>query len=204
MPQIRQYPQAGSILATDAFVIDRIGQGTMFVENTNLTQGFRASMRTPPSNPYASTPTVRVPYDTIDFDTTGGFSLTQVVPTFGTFPAFKVPTTGIWRFETATQFFDQLPSSSEVVSTLQASNHVNSIGATVEFFQYNSPPITVTAASGFTKTFSVGFSFLTQCSTGDFLFINSNLESAATSSTLQMLGGSSTLCVTYFSGTFVR
>ena len=32
MPDIRQYPQANSLVSTDAFVIDRIGTGTMFAD----------------------------------------------------------------------------------------------------------------------------------------------------------------------------
>jgi len=32
VPQIRDYPQATSIEATDAFVLDRVGTGTMYVE----------------------------------------------------------------------------------------------------------------------------------------------------------------------------
>lgn len=36
MPGIRAYPQASSLLATDAFVIDRLGAGTMFIEGEAL------------------------------------------------------------------------------------------------------------------------------------------------------------------------
>lgn len=35
MPQIRQYPQATSLLPTDAFIIDRIGTGTEYITATN-------------------------------------------------------------------------------------------------------------------------------------------------------------------------
>jgi hypothetical protein len=40
MPLFRDYPQATSIEPTDAFVLDRIGQGTMYVEG--LGQGTQA------------------------------------------------------------------------------------------------------------------------------------------------------------------
>lgn len=36
MPQLRQYPQIFSLLATDALPIDRIGQGTVFIESENF------------------------------------------------------------------------------------------------------------------------------------------------------------------------
>lgn len=36
MPLIRSYPEAGSLNATDAFVIDREGVGTMFIEGQFL------------------------------------------------------------------------------------------------------------------------------------------------------------------------
>lgn len=35
MPAIRDYPQATSLQSTDAFVIDRVTQGTMFIEGIN-------------------------------------------------------------------------------------------------------------------------------------------------------------------------
>lgn len=37
MPLFRSYPQASSLNPTDAIVLDRIGQGTMFVEGINFT-----------------------------------------------------------------------------------------------------------------------------------------------------------------------
>lgn len=37
MPAIRQEPQATSLVSTDAFVIDRLTQGTMYIEAVNLT-----------------------------------------------------------------------------------------------------------------------------------------------------------------------
>lgn len=36
MPAIRDYPQATSLVSTDAFVIDRLTTGTMFIEALNL------------------------------------------------------------------------------------------------------------------------------------------------------------------------
>lgn len=36
MPRIRDYPEAGSLLPTDAFVIDREGAGTEFIEAQNM------------------------------------------------------------------------------------------------------------------------------------------------------------------------
>lgn len=36
MPQFRQYPQANSLVSTDAFLIDRIGVGTMYIEAQNM------------------------------------------------------------------------------------------------------------------------------------------------------------------------
>jgi len=36
LPQFRQYPQANSIISTDAFLIDRIGIGTMYIEAQNM------------------------------------------------------------------------------------------------------------------------------------------------------------------------
>lgn len=36
MPRFREYPEAGSVLPTDAFVLDREGVGTMFVEGLGL------------------------------------------------------------------------------------------------------------------------------------------------------------------------
>jgi len=39
MPQFRQYPQATSLIATDAFVIDRLGQGTMYAEYSTISSG---------------------------------------------------------------------------------------------------------------------------------------------------------------------
>ncbi len=36
MPQIRSYPQATTLLPTDAFVIDRIGTGTEFIQGLNF------------------------------------------------------------------------------------------------------------------------------------------------------------------------
>lgn len=36
MPRFREYPEATSIEATDAFVIDRVGVGTMYVEGDNV------------------------------------------------------------------------------------------------------------------------------------------------------------------------
>lgn len=39
MPGIRDYPEAASVDPSDAFVIDRIGTGTMFVASSNLQSG---------------------------------------------------------------------------------------------------------------------------------------------------------------------
>ncbi len=39
MPQIRAYPQATVLDPTDAFVLDRIGTGTMYIEGLNLIAG---------------------------------------------------------------------------------------------------------------------------------------------------------------------
>lgn len=39
MPLIRSYPQATTLNPTDAFVIDRIGTGTMYVDSANLGSG---------------------------------------------------------------------------------------------------------------------------------------------------------------------
>lgn len=39
MPQFRQYPQATTTVSTDAFLIDRIGTGTMYVEAADTGQG---------------------------------------------------------------------------------------------------------------------------------------------------------------------
>lgn len=39
MPEIRQYPQADGLLPTDAFVIDRLNIGTMFIQGGNLDTG---------------------------------------------------------------------------------------------------------------------------------------------------------------------
>ena len=36
MPQFRQYPQANSLVSTDAFLIDRIGVGTMYIQAGNM------------------------------------------------------------------------------------------------------------------------------------------------------------------------
>lgn len=57
MPQFRAYPQANSIVGTDAFVIERLGVGTMYIEAQNFLSGggsiYDVSMgftTTPPSD----------------------------------------------------------------------------------------------------------------------------------------------------------
>ena len=40
MPTIRQYGQVTSLLPTDAFVLDRIGAGTVYIEEQNLSTIF--------------------------------------------------------------------------------------------------------------------------------------------------------------------
>jgi len=201
MPQFRSYPEATSLIVNDAFVIDRIGQGTMFIEQQDTNSTFRVSMRSPPANPYSASPVRRLPYDHIDYDTTGGYSLTQSVPGFGTIPAFRVPITGYWRFETATQFHDN--STSDTVSILQGMSQLTATGATVEFYQFNSPLMTVNGTAS-SQTFSVGFSVQAFCTQGNFLFTNSDLESAATNANLQINASTATLVNTYFSGSYIR
>jgi hypothetical protein len=39
MPRFREYPEAGSLEPTDAFAIDRIGVGTMFIEGEAMSVG---------------------------------------------------------------------------------------------------------------------------------------------------------------------
>lgn len=43
MPRIRDYPEAGSLNPTDAFVIDREGMGTMFIDAQNMGQSVAVS-----------------------------------------------------------------------------------------------------------------------------------------------------------------
>ncbi len=58
MPGIRQYPEATTTESTDAFVFDREGVGTMFIEAQNLGTGGGSS------DPYIHTYT---PYDIIQY-----------------------------------------------------------------------------------------------------------------------------------------
>lgn len=52
MPEVRQYPEATFLLPTDAFVIDRLGIGTMFIEAQNAFEGsYDVAMGFPPVPP---------------------------------------------------------------------------------------------------------------------------------------------------------
>ena len=169
---------------------------------TGSARAFRASVRNPPPHPWATTPVVVVPYDNIDFDTTGGgFSLTQVIPGWGTYPGFKVTVPGLWRFDSATQFHDNSPPNN--FSMLKAFSHVTSSGATVEYYQFNSPYIPTLTSPSQSATWSVGGSYLCYCAVGDFIWVNDDLESASSSSSLVFNYDLATLVCTYFTGTFV-
>jgi|CryBogDrversion2_1035201.scaffolds.fasta_scaffold42959_2 hypothetical protein len=65
MPTFRQYPQASSIQPTDAFVIDRVGQGTMYITDNNLL----GSVAFPPLAAAPANPSVGTAY----YDTTLGY-----------------------------------------------------------------------------------------------------------------------------------
>lgn len=52
MPEVRNYPEATSLLDTDAFILDRLGIGTMYIEVENMFQAtYDVAMGYPGSPP---------------------------------------------------------------------------------------------------------------------------------------------------------
>lgn len=94
MPLIRNYPQAVSLQPTDAFVIDRVGTGTMFIEEQNAggssgatASAFRLFLNNdqtiPTNNGYSNNGGLVVKFDQIDLDTDAQCHLTFAVPSGG-------------------------------------------------------------------------------------------------------------------------
>lgn len=210
MSKYSDYPLVTSTDPTDLFLLSRDPHApgdTKAIQAQNLGGGggtaaqiFRASLRS--TNVDYTVSAIKImPYDHIDYDTTGGFSLTQVIPIIGTHPAFKVPADGYYCFTTATQFSD--PTTTEDIQMLISINHYFSDGSDLEFYQFNSLLQSVSSSPPSSRTFSVGHTVTAFCNAGDFINVNNDLESASTSPTLIANTGSASLPVTFFSGYFI-
>lgn len=200
MPQVRSYPEATLLLTTDAFVLDRIGQGTMFIEAQNMATGFRVIQTNDTNMTSGVAPSP--PLDHVIWDNAGGFAVATppgIYASLGDVPIYTFPTTGPW-FVHGKVYMDLRAGGSQTVQCQTDILWLTADGNT-QLADYNTAMTQATMDSAIdSNQFSLEVSGIIMATAGQFILFSVNDQTAGAWHNLTIKGSDSTL----FPNTFLE